>query len=41
MTQMFGIDVTVDENVMTPMRDGVRLESISTGPPAPAPSPPS
>ena len=39
MTQMFGIDVTVDESVMTPMRDGVRLESDVYRPAGPGPFP--
>ena len=39
MTQMFGIDVTVDENVMTPMRDGVRLECDVYRPAGPGPFP--
>ena len=39
MTEMFGMDVTVEENVMIPMRDGVRLECDIFRPAGPGPFP--
>ncbi len=39
MTEMFGMDVTVEENVMIPMRDGVQLQCDIYRPAGPGPFP--
>ena len=39
MSELPGIDAIVDENVMIPMRDGVRLQADVIRPPAADPRP--